>query len=170
MDDGTLLCEVYLGPCIWIIVSVNVNVNVCKASEFCTISPTIRFIQWTVLSNFWTNRAWASLWLWSELKPVWYYSSHFFIFIFYFCRHFNLIMEVFRRLSNTWRYSTKNRLEINRFHKSHGNSGRSCSIHVTKNTLSKYKHLLLLISRANSSPFKSCRLCAYLTKECNVKC
>ena len=107
-------------------------VNVYKVPEFCTISPTIRFIQRTVLSNFWTTRAWASLWLWSELQPVWYYSSHFFIFIFYFCRHFKLIMEVFRLLSNTWRYSTKNRLGINRFHNSHGNSGKSWSIHVTK--------------------------------------
>ena len=40
-------------------------------------------------------------------------------FSFYFCRPFSLIMEVFPPLSNTWRYCTKNRLEINRFRKGH---------------------------------------------------
>ena len=39
--------------------------------------------------------------------------------ILYFCRPFSLIMEVFPPLSNTWRYCTKNRLEIYRFLKGH---------------------------------------------------
>ena len=44
----------------------------------------------------------------------------------------NLIMEVFPPLSNTWCYCTKNRLEIYRFRKDHGNAGKSWSIHVAK--------------------------------------
>ena len=142
MDDESLLREVYWGSGIWIGVWLYIGVLV-NDYKFCTISPTIWFIQCIVLFTFWATKTWACFWFWSELKTVWYYSSHFFIFPVYFCGNFNLIMEVFRLLSNTWRYSTKNRLGINRFHRSHGNSGKSWRIHVTKkeHIILKYKHI-----------------------------